>query len=216
MIDGLQDVIERCYCQVYFHAMSSDRDPFLESQFRNGSITVRDFIRGLLLSERFRNGYVSCNNNYRIVEQVVGRVLGRNSLDQSEKLMYSVLIAEKGFEHFVDLVLNSDEYMQRFGYDRVPMQIARKLPGREVGEMPVYQRLPRYSADWREKLVSNELMMSIDDHLNYRQARSFAERVIYQKPSVAASKYLIPSFIVLSILVAVGVVRVLTSVVVVR
>ena len=49
--DGIQDVINKCYRQIYFHAMACDREPYLESQLRNRSITVRDFIRGLLLSE---------------------------------------------------------------------------------------------------------------------------------------------------------------------
>ena len=40
-VDGL---IERAYRQIFFHAMRSDRDVFLESQLRNGNITVRDFI----------------------------------------------------------------------------------------------------------------------------------------------------------------------------
>ena len=53
--DGcLDDEINKAYRQVFFHAMQADRDPYLESQFRNGAITVRDFIRGLLLSERFQ------------------------------------------------------------------------------------------------------------------------------------------------------------------
>ena len=53
-MDGL---IEQAYRQVFFHAMRSDREPFLESQLRSGKITVRDFIRGLLLSERFQQGF---------------------------------------------------------------------------------------------------------------------------------------------------------------
>ena len=73
--------------------MSSDRDRYLESQLRNGSITVRDFIRGLLLSDRFLRGYVACNSNYRLVEQVIGRALGRKVRDNTEKLAYSIVIA---------------------------------------------------------------------------------------------------------------------------
>ena len=45
--------IEQAYRQIFFHAMKCDRDVNLESQFRDGSITTRDFIRGLLLSRRF-------------------------------------------------------------------------------------------------------------------------------------------------------------------
>ena len=43
------EMIDKCYRQIFFHAMSFDRDLFLESQFKSGSITVRDFVRGLLL-----------------------------------------------------------------------------------------------------------------------------------------------------------------------
>ena len=89
------EIIEKCYRQIFFHAMSSDRDLSLESQFKSGSITVRDFIRGLLLSERFYNGYIACNSNDRIVEQVVGRVLGRPVYGADEKDLGRLLLLSK-------------------------------------------------------------------------------------------------------------------------
>ena len=48
--------------------------------------------------------------------------------------------------------LNPNEYMASFGYDRVPEQRSRKLPGQATGEIPIYQRFPRYGADWRDSL----------------------------------------------------------------
>ena len=142
--------IEDAYRQVFFHAMKCDRDINLESQFRNGSITARDFIRGLLLSRRFQEGYVICNTNYRLVDQVIGRVLGRQTHGQSERISWSIRIAEKGFNTFVDEILNSDEYMQSFGYDEIPSQRTRVIPGKPTGEQPIYQQLPRYDSDWRD------------------------------------------------------------------
>ena len=53
----VDNLIEQAYRQIFFHAMRCDRDLFLESQLRSGYITMRDFIRGLLLSERFQQGY---------------------------------------------------------------------------------------------------------------------------------------------------------------
>ena len=47
-------LIEASYRQIFFHAFKQDREPYLESQLRNGQITVRDFIRGLLLSDTFK------------------------------------------------------------------------------------------------------------------------------------------------------------------
>ena len=148
----VDNLIEQAYQQIFFHAMRSDREPFLESQLRSGNITARDFIRGLLLSERFQQGYYQCSSNYRMVDQVVGRVLGRPVHGEAERLAWSIVIGEKGFTTFVDTLLDSDEYMSCFGYDLVPQQRSRVLPGRSLGEIPIYQSFPRYGADWRDSL----------------------------------------------------------------
>ncbi|MFY9251129.1 MAG: phycobilisome rod-core linker polypeptide, partial [Vulcanococcus sp.] len=75
--DARRALIEKSYKQIFFHALKVDREPYLESQYLNGSITTKDFIRGLLLSDRFVSDYYQCNSNYRMIDQVVGRVLGR-------------------------------------------------------------------------------------------------------------------------------------------
>ena len=175
------EMIDKCYRQIFFHAMSFDRDLFLESQFKSGSITVRDFVRGLLLSERFYNGYVSCNSNDRIVEQVVGRVLGRPVYGADEKRSWSIVIAEEGFSGFVDAVLDSTEYFERFGNDEIPEQVNRILPGRSQGDMPIYQRLPRYGESWRERLIRDGLIMSIDAFNKFSRPMTVS-RLIYDKP----------------------------------
>ncbi|MEC8441235.1 MAG: phycobilisome rod-core linker polypeptide [Cyanobacteriota bacterium] len=175
------EIIERCYRQIYFHAMSCDRDRFLESQFRSGSITVRDFIRGLLLSERFYRGYVECNGNDRIVEQVIGRVLGRPVYGLNEMKSWSIVIAEQGFAAFVDAILDSPEYFERFGNDGIPEQVNRVLPGRSQGEIPIYQRLPRYGESWRERLVRDGLMISVDAFNKIGRTMTVS-RLIYEKP----------------------------------
>ncbi|ABI47163.1 phycobilisome rod-core linker polypeptide [Synechococcus sp. CC9311] len=154
----VDSLIEQTYKQIFFHAMSCDRDIYLESQLRSGYITMRDFIRGLLLSERFQQGYYQCSSNYRMVEQVVGRVLGRSVSGEGERLAWSIVIAEKGFANFVDQILESDEYMSNFGYDGTPAQRGRLIPGRPSGDMPIYQRFPRYGEEWRNSLISREVV----------------------------------------------------------
>lgn len=143
--------IEQAYRQIFFHAMKRDRDEALESQMRDGSITMRDFIRGLLLSRRFQEGYVACSSNYRLVDQLVGRVLGRSVHGEGERISWSIVIAEQGFPAFVDALLESDEYIDAFGYDNVPYQRSRVLPGASTGLMPHSQRYPRYGSDWRDQ-----------------------------------------------------------------
>ena len=161
--------------------MSCDRDRFLESQLRSGSITVRDFIRGLLLSDRFYRGYVECNGNDRVVEQVIGRVLGRPVYGQDEVKSWSIVIAEQGFAAFVDDILESPEYFERFGIDGIPDQVNRILPGRSQGEMPIYQRLPRYGESWRDRLIRDGLMISVDAFNKIRLPMTVS-RLIYEKP----------------------------------
>jgi phycobilisome rod-core linker protein len=146
------ELIEAAYRQIFFHAFKSDREPFLESQLRNGQITVRDFIRGLLLSETFKNSFYEKNNNYRFVEQCVQRVLGRDVHSEREKITWSIVVATKGIKGFVDALLDSEEYLENFGYDIVPYQRRRYLASRDKGEIPFNIKSPRYDAYHRKQL----------------------------------------------------------------
>lgn len=145
----MDDLIEAAYRQIFFHAFKWDREPVLESQVRNGQITVRDFIRGLLLSKTFKNSFYDKNSNYRFVEQCVQRVLGRDVYSQREKIAWSAVVMSKGIKGFVDELLNSDEYLDSFGYDTVPYQRRRNLPSREAGEIPFNIKSPRYDGYYR-------------------------------------------------------------------
>ena len=98
-----------------------------------------------------------------MVDQVVGRVLGRPVHGDAERLAWSIVIGEKGFTTFVDTLLSSDEYMGSFGYDLVPQQRSRVLPGRSLGEIPIYQSFPRYGADWRDSLQDRAPSAQFDD-----------------------------------------------------
>ena len=119
------EIIEKCYRQIYFYAMNCDRDWFLESQLMSGSISVRDFIRGLLLSDRFYRGYVECNGHDRVVKQVIGRVLGRPIYGSDEVNSWSIVIAEQGSAAFVEAILESSEYFDRFCIDGIYQQVIR-------------------------------------------------------------------------------------------
>ena len=145
-------LIEAAYRQIFFHAFKSDREPFLESQLRNRQISVRDFIRGLLLSETFNNSFYQKNSNYRYVEQCVQRVLGRDVYSEKEKIAWSIVVATKGRQGFIDKLLNSEEYLENFGYDIVPYQRRRSLASRDQGERPFNIKSPRYDAYYRSIL----------------------------------------------------------------
>lgn len=148
----INDLIEAAYRQIFFHAFKSDREPFLESQLRSNQITVRDFVRGLLLSNTYRSSFYNMNSNYRFVEQTVQRVLGRDVFGKDETIAWSIVVATKGIEGFVDALLNSDEYLDSFGDDILPYQRRRVLPSRDGGELPFNIKSPRYSEYYRSIL----------------------------------------------------------------
>ncbi len=145
-------LIEAAYRQIFFHAFKWDREPFLESQLRNGQISVRDFIRGLLLSKTFYSSFYEKNSNYRFVEQCVERVLGRSVYSEREKIAWSIVVATKGIQGFVDELLDSEEYISNFGFNTVPYQRRRVLAGKPEGDTNTNLRLPRYDEYYRSIL----------------------------------------------------------------
>jgi phycobilisome rod-core linker protein len=146
-------VIWAAYRQIFNEQqmLKSNRQTALESQLRNGQITVREFIRGLALSPTFRWRNYEPSNNYRFAQMCVQRILGRDVYNDREKLAWSTVLATKGLVGFIDALVNSNEYQENFGDDKVPYQRRRILPQRAKGDLP-FARMPRYGADYRQQL----------------------------------------------------------------
>jgi phycobilisome rod-core linker protein len=146
-------LIQAAYRQVYNEQqmLASTRQRLLESQLRAGQITVRDFIRGLVLSDSFRRLIYDCNDNYRFVEICVQRLLGRNVYGEREKLAWSIVVATKGIKGFIDELLNGEEYLNHFGEATVPYQRRRILPKQLQGEV-TFAHTARYGTAYRDQL----------------------------------------------------------------
>ena len=149
----LDTLIFASYRQIYNEQQMLDnhRQLVLESQLRSGHITVREFIRGLVLSDSFRKLIFDSNNNYRFVEICIQRLLGRKVYSDREKIAWSILVATKGIQGFVDELLNSEEYLTCFGDSTVPYQRRRSLPHQTQGEV-TFAHTTRYGADYRDRL----------------------------------------------------------------
>jgi phycobilisome rod-core linker protein len=141
----LDEIIWAAYRQIFNEQqiLQYHRQVRLESQLRSRQITVREFIRGLLLSNSFRQLNYDSNNNYRFVEMCIRRILGRNVYGDREKLAWSTVLATKGLQGFVNDLLSSEEYLTHFGDNTVPYQRRRILPQRLAGELP-FARMARY------------------------------------------------------------------------
>ncbi|NEP41622.1 MAG: phycobilisome rod-core linker polypeptide CpcG [Okeania sp. SIO2H7] len=160
------ELIFAAYRQIFNEqqVLASNRQTALESQLRAGQITVRDLIRGLATSDTFRWRNLAVNNNYRLVQMCVQRILGREVYSDREKLAWSIVIATKGLPAFIDALLDSEEYMENFGYNTVPYQRRRILPQRNLGELP-FARMPRYGTDYLAKLEDLGYFKAKKDYL---------------------------------------------------
>jgi len=142
----MQDLIWAAYRQIFseHEILRFNRQIQLESLLKNGSINVREFIRGLAKSEAFYRIVVSVNNNYRLVDICLKRFLGRAAYNKDEEIAWSIKIATLGFSGFVDALLDSQEYIDAFGDFTVPYQ-RKRMEGR-----PFNLVTPRYGEDFRE------------------------------------------------------------------
>jgi phycobilisome rod-core linker protein len=157
--DEADTVIHAAYRQIFHEQqmLLSNRQVFLESQLRSGHITVRDFIRGLLLSDSFRRLNFESNNNYRFAEICIQRVLGRSVYNEREKIAWSIVLATKGLQGFVDELLNSAEYINSFSHNLVPHQRRRILAQRQQGDLP-FERMARYGTKYRDQLPQPSML----------------------------------------------------------
>ena len=165
--------------------ITANRQKALESQLRNGQITTQDFIRGLLLSDSFRRLNYETNNNYRFVELCIQRVLGRPVYNNSEKLSWSIVLATKGLQGFVDALLTSEEYLNNFGFNTVPYQRRRILPQRAQGELP-FARMARYDSYHLDELYRTGQLRKFSQGIVDRSA-SVYRRVLFLVPASAVA-----------------------------
>jgi phycobilisome rod-core linker protein len=98
--DEMSGLIWAAYRQIFSEhvLLKSCRQVTLESQLKNRAITVRDFIRGLAQSDPFYRLVVAVNNNYRLVDVCLRRILGRQAYNQSETIAWSIRIATQGVQ----------------------------------------------------------------------------------------------------------------------
>lgn len=143
----VEELIWAAYRQVFNEQeiLKFNRQIGLETQLKNRSITVKDFIRGLAKSERFYELVIGANNNYRLVEICFKRLLGRAPYNEEEKIAWSIVIGTKGWGGFVDALIDSAEYEQNFGDFTVPYQRKRMTTDRP------FSFTTRYGADYRER-----------------------------------------------------------------
>lgn len=120
--DNVQAVISAAYRQVFGndHVMQAERLTSAESLLRQGSITVRNFIRALAQSELYRQKFFYSTPQVRFIELNYKHLLGRAPYDETEIAYHVDLYQQKGYEAEIDSYIDSPEYQESFGDAIVP------------------------------------------------------------------------------------------------
>ena len=118
----LETFIRAVYKQVLGnqHLMACDRNETAESLLRNRDITVREFVRKIGQSELYQSLFFYKTSQNRFIELNFKHFLGRPPQDQDEIREHVEIYNDLGYEAEIDSYINSDEYYQYFGENRVP------------------------------------------------------------------------------------------------
>jgi phycocyanin-associated rod linker protein len=126
--NALETAISSAYKQVFGNANPTDnqRCKEHESALRDGRITIKEFVTGLVKSEFYKQNYYHKVSPIRGVEHNFKHLLGRPPINQSEIGSSIKLIADQGYDVFINKLTSSGEYLEVFGTDTVPYDRAWK------------------------------------------------------------------------------------------
>lgn len=129
---ALSHAITAAYKQVFGNIGITDNQRLssLEAYLRDGRITTRDFMAGLVKSDLYKQKFYFPVSPMRGVELTIKHLLGRPPVSQQEVGAAIKTIADDGFDAFVDHVVRSEEYLETFGTDTVPYLRAFKSEAR--------------------------------------------------------------------------------------
>ena len=115
--------INACYLQVFGrNVYEGQRLSKGESRLTRGEITVREFVRMLAKSDVFRNTYWTPYYVVKAIEYIHRRLLGRPTYGRQEMNQYFDIASKQGLYGLVDIIIDSPEYGQAFGEDKVPYE----------------------------------------------------------------------------------------------
>ncbi|MEA5441386.1 phycobilisome rod-core linker polypeptide [Cyanobium gracile] len=115
-------IIRTVYQQVLGrqYIMESERLEGAESLFRNGYLSVREFVRAVAKSGLYREKFFENCNPYHFIELNFKHLLGRAPQNKAEMLHHFTILQEEGVEAEIDSYIDSAEYQERFGEEVVP------------------------------------------------------------------------------------------------
>lgn len=128
-------VIRAVYRQILGNAYVMDSEKALvpESQFKQGNLSVREFVRAVGKSDLYRSRFFDTTPRYRFIELNFKHFLGRTPQGLEETRVHSTILDTEGFEAEIDSYIDSDEYQNAYGENIVPYYRGYKTqPGQNM------------------------------------------------------------------------------------
>ncbi|MBE9046406.1 phycobilisome rod-core linker polypeptide [Pleurocapsales cyanobacterium LEGE 10410] len=140
-----RQVFERDITRAYGQSIS-----YLESQVKNGDISMKEFVRRLCKSPIYRKQFYEPFINSRALELAFRHILGRGPSSREEVQDYFSIVSEKGLAGLVDALVDSQEYADYFGEETVPYLRGLGQEAQECRNWGMQQDLLNYSAPYRK------------------------------------------------------------------
>ena len=120
--EDVETVIRATYRQLLGndYLMKSERLKGSESLLRDGSLTVREFVRAVAKSELYKTKFFYNSFQTRTIELNYKHLLGRAIYDESEVVYHLDLYENQGYAADIDSYIDSVEYQESFGENIVP------------------------------------------------------------------------------------------------
>ena len=148
-----QTVIKAAYRQIFERDITrayGQSISYLESQVKNGDISMKEFVRRLCKSELYRKQFFEPFINSRALELAFRHILGRGPSSREEVQDYFSIVSEKGLAGLVDALVDSKEYADYFAEETVPYLRGLGQEAQECRNWGMQQDLLNYSAPFRK------------------------------------------------------------------
>ena len=148
-----QSVVKAAYRQIFERDITraySQSISYLESQVKNGDISMKEFVRRLCKSPLYRKQFFEPFINSRALELAFRHILGRGPSSREEVQNYFSTVSEGGLSALVDALVDSQEYSDYFGEETVPYIRGLGQEAQECRNWGMQQDLFNYSAPFRK------------------------------------------------------------------
>ena len=128
----LENILKAAYRQIFERDISVLSSTYefisIDQAFLSKKLTVRELILKLGLSKLYAKEFYNPYPNTKVIELGTKHFLGRAPKNQAEIRFYNQILASKGLNAFVSLLIENNEYKSVFGDSIVPYRRFPTLP----------------------------------------------------------------------------------------